>query len=65
MRILWLLIPGFFVGVLIADSFRKIWSDDDRLIRKLLADQPATMGATATAIGSVFVWAVLKLLGLW
>lgn len=58
MEILWILLPSPFVGYLVADSVRKIFSEDDRLLRKLLADQPVTAVAALTAIGSVVVWTV-------
>ena len=32
MSALWILIPGPFVGYLVVDSVRKIFSDDDRLM---------------------------------
>ena len=63
MEILWIVLPGFVVGVLVADSVRRIFSDDKRLIWRLLRDQPVTMGVSATTIGSVLVWAVLAALG--
>lgn len=58
MNILWILIPGPFVGYLLMDSVRKIWSEDDRVLRRIFAAQPVTMLAAATALGSVVVWAV-------
>jgi len=58
--IAWILLPAPFVGYLIADSFRKIFSDDDRLLRKVLADQPVTMVAGFTIVGSVVVWVVYE-----
>ena len=64
MRILWIMIPGIVVGVLLMDSVRKIFSEDDRLVRKLFEDQPVTMIAAATTVGSVLVWAALELLNL-
>ncbi len=59
----WVVIPGFVVGVLVADSVRRIFSDDNRLVWRLLKDQPVTMGVTATTIGSILVWAVLAAMG--
>lgn len=47
------------------DSVRKIFSDDDRLVRRLFEDQPVTMIAGATTVGSVIVWAVLEILNVW
>jgi hypothetical protein len=58
MEVLWILLPAPFVGYLIADSVRKIFSEDDRLLRKVLADQPVTMTAGLTIVGSVVVWVV-------
>jgi hypothetical protein len=47
------------------DSVRKIFSDDDKLVRRLFQDQPATMIAAATTVGSVLVWAALEILNVW
>ena len=63
MKILWVVLPGFVIGVLVADSVRRIFSDDKRLVWRLLKDQPVTMGVTATTIGSILVWAVLTAIG--
>lgn len=63
MKILWVVLPGFVVGVLVADSVRSIFSDDKRLVWRLLKEQPVTMGVTATTLGSVLVWAALAALG--
>ena len=65
MRILWILLAGLIVGVLVMDSVRRIFSDDNRLVRELFESQPVTMIASATAIGSVLVWAVMESLNLW
>lgn len=65
MTILWITIPGVIVGVLLMDSVRKIFSDDDRLVPRLFRDQPVTMIAAAASVGSVLVWAVLQVLRLW
>ncbi|MEX2466627.1 MAG: hypothetical protein WD995_06930 [Gemmatimonadota bacterium] len=61
--VLWIAVPGFFVGILLADSVRRIFSEDDKLLRRIFANQPVTMTAVATALGSVLVWAVLRVLG--
>ena len=58
MDIIWILLPSPFVGYLVADSFRKIFSEDDRLLRKLFAAQPVSAIAAFTVIGSVIVWSV-------
>ena len=65
MEIVWILLPSPFVGYLIADSFRKIFSEDDRLIRKLAAEQPVTTVAALAAIGSIAVWAVWEVVRLY
>lgn len=65
MRILWILLPGLIVGVLVFDSVRKIFSEDDRLVRSLFEAQPVTMIAAATTVGSVLVWAAMEALNLW
>jgi len=64
MRILWIVVPGFIVGVLVADSVRRIFSDDATVLRRLFAEQPVTMTAAATTIGSLLVWGILSVLGL-
>ncbi len=61
MSALWILLPSPFVGYLVADSVRKIFSEDDRLLQKLFREQPATMLAVATALGSVVVWSVSEI----
>lgn len=61
MKILWILIPSPFVGYLIIDHFRKMFSEDDKLIRTIFADQPVTMIAAATALGAVTVWAISEI----
>ena len=58
MTFLWILVPSPFVGYLIADSVRKIFSEDDRLLWRVFKGQPVTMLAASTALGSVFVWAI-------
>lgn len=58
MTILWILIPSPFVGYLIADSVRKIFSEDEQLLWRVFKDQPVTMLAASTALGSVFVAAI-------
>lgn len=60
MSVLWILVPAPFVGFLIADSFRRVFSDDDRLLWKVFQDQPVTMFAATTALGSVVVWVVVE-----
>ena len=62
MRILWIVVPGMIVGFLALDSVRRIFSEDDRLLWKLFRDQPVTMVAATTTIGSMLVWAVLEAL---
>lgn len=63
--ILWILIPAPFVGYLIVDSVRKVFSDDKALLKKLLADQPVTMFAGMTALGAVAVWSVSQIVMRW
>ncbi len=63
MKILWVMLPGVLVGFLVFESVRKIFSDDDKLVRRLFADQPVSMLAAMTIVGSTLVWAVLHALG--
>lgn len=65
LSILWILIPGPFVGYLIADSVRKVFSEDDQLLRKLIADQPVTMLASLTILGAIVVWSVFEIVMKW
>ncbi|MDX1494010.1 MAG: hypothetical protein R3253_08135 [Longimicrobiales bacterium] len=60
MEILWVLLPGPFVGYLIIDSVRKIFSDDKELLIRVFKAQPITMFAAATALGSVAVWGIAE-----
>ena len=53
-----MLVPGPFVGYLVLDSVRKIFSEDDELLKRVFRAQPVTMFAVATALGAVVVWAV-------
>lgn len=62
--VLLIVVPGFFVGLLLADSVRRIFTDDATLLKRIFADQPVTMTAAATAIGSILVWGVLSILGI-
>ena len=55
-----MLVPGPFVGYLVADSVRKIFSEDDELLKRVFKAQPVTMFAFVTALGSVVVWAVAE-----
>jgi hypothetical protein len=68
LRVLLILIPAPFVGYLVVDSFRSIFSEDPTLVRGLIREQPVTMLAAMTALGSVIVWAasiaIARLLGL-
>lgn len=58
LKILWILLPSPFVGYLAIDSVRKIFSEDDRALRRVCAAQPVTMLAATTALGAVIVWTV-------
>lgn len=63
MEILWVLVPGPFVGYLVIDSVRRIFSDDDRLLWRVFKAQPVTMLAASTALGSIVVWAFVEAVG--
>ena len=65
MRILWILSPGLIVGVAVMESVRRIFSENDRLVRELFESQPVTMIAAAATVGSVLVWGVLEVLNVW
>lgn len=58
MSILWILLPAPIVGYFVIDHFRKLVSDDRKLVRTIFQAQPVTMLAAATALGAVVVWAV-------
>ena len=61
MEILWILLPSPFVGYLIIATFRKAFSEDETVVRRIFAAQPVTMFAAATALGSVAVWAISEI----
>ena len=65
MRILWLIVPGFFVGWFVIDWMRRPFTDNDRMVREWFGEQPVTVIAACTALGSVVVWAVLSVLRIW
>jgi hypothetical protein len=58
LSVLWILIPAPFVVYLVIDSVRKIFSEDETLLRTVFTTQPVTMLAGSTALGSVVVWSV-------
>ncbi len=58
MSILWILLPAPLVGYLVVDWGRRAFSDDPRLIRRLVAEQPITMGTGLMIIGSAATWAI-------
>ncbi len=65
MRILWLIVPGLFVGWLVIDWFRRPFSDDPRLLKRWFREQPVTVIAACVIVGSVVLWGVLSVLGIW
>ena len=62
MEVFWMMVPGFVVGVLVFDSVRKIFTDDATVTRRILKEQPVTMIAAATIVGTVLVYGALNLL---
>jgi hypothetical protein len=62
MSILWILVPAPFLGYLVAEWCRMAFSDDPRLVRRLVADQPVTMITGLTIVGAVCSWALLEVL---
>ncbi len=62
MRILWILVPAPFVGYLVAEWCRRALSDDPRLIRRLVAEQPITMITGLTIVGAAFSWVLFEVL---
>lgn len=65
MRILFLLIPGFFVGWFVIDWMRQPFSEDAQLLKRWFEISPVTVIAACTSVGSIVVWGVLTLLGFW
>lgn len=65
MRILLLLVPGFFVGWFVLDWMRQPFSEDDQLLRKWFTESPVTVIAACTSLGAIVVWGVLTILGIW
>lgn len=64
MRILLLIVPGFFVGWFVLDWMRQPFSQDDQLLKKWFAESPVTVVAACTIVGSMVVWAVLTVVGI-
>ena len=62
MSILWLLIPAPFVGYLAAQWVRLAFSDDPKLVRRLVEAQPVTMLAGLTIVGAGVMWALAVVL---
>ena len=62
MSILWILVPAPFVGYLMAEWCRTAFSDDPRIIRRLVADQPITMITGLTIIGAAVSWVIFEVL---
>lgn len=60
MRILWILLPAPLVGYLVAEWCRRAFSDDPRVLRRLVAEQPVTMLAALTIVGAAATWVVLE-----
>ena len=58
---LWILIPAPFVGYFVIDHFRKLFSDDPKLVPQIFVSQPVTMIAVATALGAVAVWGLSEI----
>lgn len=65
MRILFLIVPGFFVGWFVIDWMRQPFSRDERFLRRWFEESPVTVVAACTMVGSIVVWGVLTILGLW
>ena len=62
MSILWILVPAPVVGYLVADWCRRAFSDDPRVIRKLVAEQPVTMLTGLIIVGAAVSWVVFEVL---
>jgi len=62
-RIALLLVLGFFVGWLVIDWMRQPFSQDEGLLKRWFAEQPVTVIAACTIVGSVVVWGVMTILG--
>ena len=60
MSILWILVPAPFVGYLVAEWCRTAFSDDRRIIRRLVAEQPITMITGLTIVGAAVSWEFLE-----
>jgi len=64
-RIALLLILGFVVGWLVLDWMRRPFSEDAGLLKRWFEESPVTVIAACTIVGSVVVWGVLTIVGLW
>lgn len=64
-RIALLLVLGFPVGWLVVDWMRQPFTDRKGLMKEWFGEQPVTVIAACTIVGSVVVWGVLSLVGVW
>jgi len=64
-RILLLLALALPVGWLILDWMRRPFSADAALLERWFEEQPVTVIAACMIVGSIAVWGVLTVLGVW
>jgi hypothetical protein len=64
-RIVLLLVLALPVGWLILDWLRQPFSSDAGLLKRWFEEQPVTVVAACMTVGSIAVWGVLTLLGVW
>lgn len=64
MRILLLIVPGFFVGWFVLDWMRRPFSQDDKLLKRWFGESPVTVVAACTIVGTMVLWVVLRAVGI-
>lgn len=65
MRIVLLLVVALPVGWLVLDWMRQPFSSEPGLLRRWFDEQPVTVIAACMIVGSIMVWGVLTILGVW
>lgn len=65
MRIALLLLVGFALGWVVLDWMRQPFSAEPGLMKRWFEEQPVTVIAACTIVGSVVAWGVLTILGVW
>lgn len=65
MTSVWIFVLSPVVGYFVIEGALRIFSDDDELMGRIVREQPVTMIAATAIVGSIFIWGLLSLVGLW